>query len=231
MMLNYNTVTPFLKEVLATLMQAPQLEIFQLTGDTSISLQQGHRLAMGIELAVDRENFHLVDWPSIDKYFNKTFPYVEACAQPRDWHYSDRSVFLGDSQNKRVKVDLFRTERFITEGETIDGIRFASLEDLAAMKLNAVNYGGRMRDFWDLHELWGTNFSAEGLVFAHRKHYDPGADCNRLIQQLTNFELADRDLPPVCLRGKHWELIKSEFMDVFHDLQWEGGLIVQRPYT
>ena len=38
----------------------------------------------------------------------------------------------------------------------LDGVRFASVEDIVAMKLNAVTDGfGRKKDYWDIHFLLG----------------------------------------------------------------------------
>jgi hypothetical protein len=32
-------------------------------------------------------------------------------------------------------------------------------------------------------------------------------------QNLTNFSLADGDFDPICLLGKHWEIIKAEIAE------------------
>lgn len=45
------------------------------------------------------------------------------------------------------------TDKFIRAAGTIDGIRMASLDDIAAMKINAISRGGRKKDFWDVHKL------------------------------------------------------------------------------
>jgi len=40
---------------------------------------------------------------------------------------------------------------------------------------------------------------------------------DELIKQLTNFENADNDFEPNCLKGKYWELIKLDFEEKIKD--------------
>jgi hypothetical protein len=36
----------------------------------------------------------------------------------------------------------------------------------------------------------------------------------QLIENLTNFEQADEDFDPICLRQKYWELIKLDLSEL-----------------
>ena len=75
--LHYQTVVPFLHSVLEELMDAEELKSFRLVGGTSLSLQLGHRQSVDIDLFTDAE-YGSVDFSAIDRYLNKTFPYIDS---------------------------------------------------------------------------------------------------------------------------------------------------------
>lgn len=63
------------------------------------------------------------------------------------------------------------TDPFLNEPDEIDGVRFASVQDIVAMQLNAVTDGnGRKKDFWDIHFLL-TKFFLKGMLDLHQKRY------------------------------------------------------------
>ena len=53
----------------------------------------------------------------------------------------------------------------------------------------------------------------------HEKRYPYTHDKQLLIQKFTDFTLADDDFEPICLRGKHWELIKLDMIDLIETLE------------
>lgn len=210
--LAYNTVTPLLREILESLMQAPQLSDFRLVGGTSLSLRLGHRKSVDIDLFTEQE-YGSIDWHTIYDLFRTAFQYAGTHNRPDGLHSFGESFYLGKSEYERVKVDLFYTDPFLLPAEQIDGIRFASFDDIVAMKVDVVSRGGRKKDFWDLHELL-KSYSLEQMLDLHQKRYPWTHDRNALTTNFTNFELADGDFDPNCLKGKHWELIKSDFADL-----------------
>ncbi len=34
-----------------------------------------------------------------------------------------------------------------------------------------------------------------------------------IVKKLTDFDMADTDFDPICLKGKHWELIKLDIVE------------------
>lgn len=79
------------------------------------------------------------------------------------------------------------------------------------MKLEVIGNAGRKKDFWDLHELHKV-FSLEQMINFHQEKNPYTYDPNELRSSLTNFDVADADLDPICLLGKHWPLIKLDFI-------------------
>ena len=80
------------------------------------------------------------------------------------------------------------------------------------MKVDVVSRIGRKKDFWDLHELLNT-YTINEMLELHKKRYEYTHDRNQIIKNFTNFSLADKDISPICLMGKEWELIKLDFIE------------------
>jgi len=52
--------------------------------------------------------------------------------------------------------------------------------------------------------------SIEDIIF-HKERYPFNHNESMIRKKLTDFDQADDDFNPKCLRGKHWELIKLDF--------------------
>jgi hypothetical protein len=114
-------------------------------------------------------------------------------------------------------TDVFYTDKFIDPILLIDDIRMASVDEIIAMKLDVINRGGRKKDFWDIHELI-DNYSVDAMFFLHKTRYPYGHDRGNLRKKFIEFANADDDFDPICLRGKHWELIRVDIEDFIEQL-------------
>ena len=52
------------------------------------------------------------------------------------------------------------------------------------------------------------------MLSLHQERYPYTHDEELILNNLINFELADDDFDPICLRGKYWEFIKEDIVDV-----------------
>lgn len=208
-MLHYNTVTPLLRTILEDLMLADAFADFRLVGGTALSLYRGHRMSIDIDLFTDSE-YGTVDFDAIDAFLREHYPYVDTT----DYNVIGfgKSYFVGNDKDECVKLDLFYTDSFIDEAVEVDSIRLASIEEIIAMKLDIVLRTGRKKDFWDIHEL-KDDYAISEMFALHEKRYPYAHDKAALITKFTDFEDADDDFEPDCLRGKHWEFIKLDMMD------------------
>jgi hypothetical protein len=120
------------------------------------------------------------------------------------------SYFIGHSEELSVKVDIYYTDPFIRPLLEEEKIRMARLEDIVAMKLDIIGRGGRKKDFWDLHELH-RHFDIPKMLDLYQERYPYGQTREEVQKGLTHFKDADDDFDPICLLGKHWELIKLDF--------------------
>ncbi len=94
----------------------------------------------------------------------------------------------------------------------IDGIRLATVEEIIAMKIDVISRGGRKKDFWDIHEM-KDEYSIEEMLALHKQRYPYTHDGDQIRRYFVNFENADDDFDPICLKGKHWEIIKLDMID------------------
>lgn len=209
-MLYYNTVNNLLKEVLLQLMAAKEFENFRLVGGTSLSLQIGHRESIGIDLFSDVE-YGKIDFVAIENYLEINFKYID--------HLSNiipgmgKSYLIGEDKDNSLKLDIFYTDKFIQPIYLEDTIRMASIEEIIAMKLDVVQRGGRKKDFWDLHELF-EKYTISQMLDLHEQRYPYTHDSDLIIQNFTDFSIADDEFNPICFKGKYWEFIKEDIEEI-----------------
>ena len=212
--LYYNTVSPLLLSTLQDLMKTSVFDDFRLVGGTSLSLQLGHRQSVDIDLFTDCM-YDSVDFKSIDDYFRKQYAYVDTFKT--DIVGMGKSYYIGNSKNDCIKLDLFYTDSYIRPILLIDGLRLASLEEIAAMKIDVVSRSGRKKDFWDIHELMEV-FSIDEMLHLHEERYPYSHDKQEIITNFSSFENADIDFDPICLRKKYWEIIKLDLIEAVQQI-------------
>ena len=214
-MLHYNTITPLLHSILADLISADVFKDFRLVGGTALSLHRGHRMSVDIDLFTDAE-YGSVDFDAIDTFLRSNYSYVDTN------NYNvigmGKCYFIGENQLNSIKLDLFYTDKFIDKIILIDGLRLASIEEIIAMKMDVIFRTGRKKDFWDIHEL-KDNYSISEMIALHEKRYPYTHDKEVLKQKFIDFEDADGDFEPDCLRGKHWEFIKLDLIDFIKEIK------------
>lgn len=107
---------------------------------------------------------------------------------------------------------MYYTDEFTEKYIEVESIRMDTTNEIIAMKLDVILRGGRKKDFWDLHYFIGK-INMEEMIELYKKRYPYNDDFNQLRKQLTNFEIAEDDIEPICLMDKSWEIIKIDFYD------------------
>lgn len=215
--LHYQTVSSLLLEILKILMGAKEFKDFRLVGGTALSLYRGHRESVDIDLFTDAP-YDSIDFKGIDVFLRKTFTYVD----PSEYKAVGlgTSYFIGNKEDECVKLDLYYVDKFIQEIVLFDGIRMATVEEIIAMKIDVISNGGRKKDFWDINEL-KDDYSLEKMISLHKQRYPYGHDPKQIKSSLSDFEKADDDFDPICLKGQIWELIKLELVLLTDQLKVE----------
>lgn len=211
--LKYNTVKPQLRNILSWVMAEEIFDPFRLVGGTALSLQLGHRESVDIDLFTDTP-YGEINFSAIDKHLKNNFKYVDS---PSILVAMGKSYFIGDSAEDCIKLDLYYTDPFIRLALVIDNIRLATLDEITAMKMDVVSRGARKKDFWDLHELLDF-YSIPQMIQLHEERYPYTHYPQEILKNFINFETADNDFEPICLKGKYWELIKLDFVEAIEKL-------------
>ena len=213
-----STVSDLLWESLKEIMQQKEFDRFRLVGGTSLSLQLGHRESVDIDMFTDAE-YGSLDFERLEALLKEKFQYVDSLQS--GLISFGKSFFIGKSKEKLVKLDLFYTDGFVFPPIDVEGVRLASIKEVAAMKLDIIGRGGRKKDFWDVHELLDS-FTMEEMIKFYLKRYPYNFNRDEIIDGLTNFEAAEHEFIPICYRDKIWDLIKLDFEYLAETLRTKG---------
>ncbi|WP_167598028.1 nucleotidyl transferase AbiEii/AbiGii toxin family protein [Leeuwenhoekiella sp. ZYFB001] len=209
MELQLNTVSELLWNTLQKLMEIQELHSFRLVGGTALSLQRGHRESIDIDLFSDAP-YGSIDFEKIESILRVTFPYFSSSSELVGL---GKSYFIGNTEDDLVKLDLFYTDPFVFPLIMEQKVRFASVQEIAAMKFEVVGQGGRKKDFWDIHELL-ESYTLNELIGFYLKRYPYNLSKEELMNKIVDFSLAEDDFTPNCYKGKIWELIKLDLEEL-----------------
>jgi hypothetical protein len=196
-------------------MGIPELEPFRLVGGTALSLLRGHRLSVDIDMFSNQE-YGTIDFKAILAILRAKFPIVE---YPNEAFPSlvEAEVNFGLKLNIGFDpVDLVKTDllywdmHFLDAPTTEDGIRLASIMEIAAMKLDVISRGGRKKDFWDLVEILEV-YPLPDLLRVYNKVF-PYHEVKQVVDNLCDFNLAEEVPDPICLNHRTWESIKQRIL-------------------
>lgn len=197
-MLQTQTVKPELLELLNQIMKISLFDDFILVGGTALALQIGHRNSIDIDLFGDSE----IDVESFTSKFNEfgTFEIFK------------RSKNILITSINGVKTDFVNYKYpLLKEYKTIQDVRLASKEDIAAMKLNAISGRGSKKDFIDLYFLLEEFTLNEMIEFYLEKYFDGSRFM--VIKSLTYFVDADIQQTPDIYLKFNWESCKQKIIE------------------
>lgn len=186
-MLHKETVEPGTLDLIKLLMADEMLQDFFLVGGTALSLLIGHRMSIDIDLFTEREFDAL-----------KVKLHLEQAYKMTDGKNVGNAVlgFIND-----VKIDLI-THKYplIKPLQVLEGIRITSLEDIGAMKLNAIrNDGSRLKDFVDMYFLLEHQpFRILGKAFEQKY---PNVNFQLAGNGLLYFDDIDSSVPIILING------------------------------
>lgn len=189
-MLHKETVENETFGILADLMQDDFLQDFFLVGGTNLSLRLGHRKSADIDLFTQKDFNPALLRDKLRQKYNFTST------------YASENTLKGFIDN--VAIDCIAHKYPLAEPlENLDGIRMASIEDVAAMKLNAIiGNGTRLKDFVDIAEL-SKFMPLDTMIDAYEKKY--GEDNSIIISKaLTYHDDIDFENEPIRLAGKQF---------------------------
>lgn len=200
-MLRKETVEPRTLELLKQLMQVAELAPFALLGGTSLALRWGHRISEDLDLF---SNVHFNE-DEVLSALEKNFNDIIVSRQEKQ----TLGLFVGD-----VKIEIISPKRpYLKPFEVIEDIRFFSVEDTMAFKMNAVERRGSKKDFYDLHEALKHYPFSDIIGFYKQKFVT--SDIGNLLKSLTYFEDAENDPEFEILTPVSWAKVKKTILKEF----------------
>lgn len=195
-MLQTFTVEPATLVLLKKLQAIEEFKNLRLVGGTALSLMLGHRESVDLDLF----GSHNLD-------VNQLLQVVSDAGIEVSLQYDTKSIMCCYCNG--VKVDFVKYDfvKWLKEPLIIDDIRLASLEDIAAMKLNAVTGRGTKKDFIDLYFLM-RKFTLDQMLRLFVEKYPKIAPI-LLAKSMTYFIEADQTITPRMFEEVSWEEVKA----------------------
>lgn len=205
------TVSPTLLDYLRRIMGDPAFDDFYLVGGTALSLQLGHRISVDIDLFTEKP-YGSLDTIAIRNAIARMFSHADRIdsLESRDMIYT---LYVGDSLDTEIKVDLCYEEKSIFPIHRVNGIRFASDKDIAAMKLNAIVISKRRKDFWDIHRLLDKYSLTDMIGWCISRYSYAYRDTPTLIlKALGEIENVTDQTEVISLENNYWEFVVEDIL-------------------
>lgn len=197
-MLHTNTIDSQTLELLKAIQRREYLNGFHLAGGTALSLYMGHRTSIDINLF------------SIFSFDASLL--LEAIQQDYPFQVMQISSNAIRGRIDNVSVDIIAHRYpYIQQPILIEGISLYSMEDIIAMKLNAIcTSGQRPKDFIDIFFCLDTYNIGEMIGFYQNKYNQEGD--SHVLKSMIYFEDVDLSDWPVILKNKKlkWEVVKAK---------------------
>lgn len=181
-------ILPETLQLLIRLHQDPLLNDFFLVGGTALALHIGHRLSIDLDLFSEKP----FDTNELESHLVLDYKFGTDYLAP--------NTLKGFIDN--VKVDFItHAYKLVKPIVQIQGLQLASIEDIGAMKLNAIAHSGnRQKDFYDLYFIL-EHKSLAALLHGYEKKY-PRSNPMIPLKGLTYFEDIDFAIEKPMLKRK-----------------------------
>ena len=197
-MLHLETIEPKTLELLRRLQSLSIFEHSRLVGGTALALQLGHRKSIDLDMfgtiAASPEEIQ------------------EACKEAGELEISKTSKNINICWVDGIKVDCVNYPyEWLDDCRIIEGVRLASVNDIAAMKISAIINRGTKKDFIDLHFLL-KEMSLNQILDLYDRKYPDGSRFIA-IKSLTYFEDAESDPMPYMFGDITWDGVKTSIIN------------------
>lgn len=177
-----------------------------LAGGTALALQIGHRIS------VDLDFFTKVE-------FNETQLITKFASLPEFVQEGTAKWTIWGKINHTKFSMFYYKYPLLAKPSSFEGIHLASLSDIAAMKIHAIEDRGTRRDFVDVYFL-SKKYTLEEMLGFYQKKYAVLEDhLYSILRALDYFEDAEQESQmPNMIVSANWEEIKDYFRKETHRL-------------
>jgi len=186
------------KDTLALIKELQEKEYltdFILVGGTALAIYKGHRKSIDIDLFIHRDFDAQLVLEKLEGNFNFRLDFQDK---------NTLKGFIGD-----IKIDILSHKyELINPPVSIDGVNLASIEDIIAMKLNAISGDGtRVKDFIDVYYLL-KEYSIDDFLSFYEKKYSQ-RNSMHVLKSLNYFDDVSLEDWPVLVKDPNlsWKSI------------------------
>lgn len=193
-MLYLETVESSTLELLKKLQRLPVLEQTRLVGGTALALQLGHRKS------IDLDFFGTVDCEA--EYLRESIAGIASLTILKESPHIH--IYIVDG----IKVDVVNYKYPWLDDVVLEqGLRLASVSDIAAMKITAIIGRGTKKDFIDIAFLL-HHFSLEEILHFYAAKYNDSS-VFMAMKSLAYFDDAEADPMPDMFVNQSWQQVKA----------------------
>lgn len=193
-MLYLETVESSTLELLKKLQRLPVLEQTRLVGGTALALQLGHRRS------IDLDFFGTVDCEA--EYLRESIAGIASLTILKESPHIH--IYIVDG----IKVDIVNYKYPWLDDVVLEqGLRLASVSDIAAMKITAIIGRGTKKDFIDIAFLL-HHFSLEEILHFYAAKYNDSS-VFMAMKSLAYFDDAEADPMPDMFVNQSWQQVKA----------------------
>ena len=193
-MLYLETVESSTLELLKKLQRLPVLEQTRLVGGTALALQLGHRKS------IDLDFFGTVDCEA--EYLRESIAGIASLTILKESPHI--RIYIVDG----IKVDIVNYKYPWLDDVVLEqGLRLASVSDIAAMKITAIIGRGTKKDFIDIAFLL-HHFSLEEILHFYAAKYNDSS-VFMAMKSLAYFDDAEADTMPDMFVNQSWQQVKA----------------------
>ena len=196
-MLYLETVESSTLELLKKLQRLPVLEQTRLVGGTALALQLGHRKS------IDLDFFGTVDCEA--EYLRESIAGIASLTILKESPHIH--IYIVDG----IKVDIVNYKYPWLDDVVLEqGLRLASVSDIAAMKITAIIGRGTKKDFIDIAFLL-HHFSLEEILHFYADKYNDSS-VFMAMKSLAYFDDAEADPMPDMFVNQSWQQVKAHIL-------------------
>lgn len=196
-MLYLETVESSTLELLKKLQRLPVLEQTRLVGGTALALQLGHRKS------IDLDFFGTVDCEA--EYLRESIAGIASLTILKESPHIH--IYIVDG----IKVDIVNYKYPWLDDVVLEqGLRLASVSDIAAMKITAIIGRGTKKDFIDIAFLL-HHFSLEEIQHFYAAKYNDSS-VFMAMKSLAYFDDAEADPMPDMFVNQSWQQVKAHIL-------------------
>jgi hypothetical protein len=174
---------------------------YYLAGDTALAIHLGHRRSLDLDWFTAER---LPDpMAQAQRLRDEGIPFITGQTAPGTLH----------GQVQSVRMSLFEFRYPLLEALVLwegVGVRLASLDDLACMKLSAIAQRGSRKDFYDLYVLCRSHRPLRQCMDLYRQKFGV-EDISPLMYGLVYYADAEAEPDLLMIHPVRWQAVKKAF--------------------